>query len=128
MLTELGSEYTDVGVFDLSKMQPYSLEHLYKSFISISKHLILYLPRTSDLNQIAKYAPDDQKLEVTHYCIKGASKVCVSRLLMLLPGCICVDLIRLFVCILVTIAGPVQRMRGQPWWLKMRRMVRFKGV
>lgn len=56
-------------------MQPYGLEKLYKSFINISKHLILYLPRTSDLNQIAKYAPDDKKLEVTHYTIKGASKV-----------------------------------------------------
>ncbi|KAF2752247.1 S-adenosyl-L-methionine-dependent methyltransferase [Sporormia fimetaria CBS 119925] len=73
-----GSEYSDVGVFDLEKMQPYNLETLFKAFTRISNNLVLYLPRTSDLNQIAKYAPLGKKLEVTHYCIKGASKaLCV---------------------------------------------------
>ena len=37
--------------------------------------MVLYLPRTSDLNQIAKYAPEGKKLEVSHYCVRGASKV-----------------------------------------------------
>lgn len=75
VLIKSGSEYIGAGVFDLSKMQPYNLETLYKSFIKVSSHLVLYLPRTSDLNQIAKYAPEGKKLEVAHYCIKGASKV-----------------------------------------------------
>lgn len=69
-------------------MQPYNLDTLYKSFSRITKNLVLYLPRTSDLNQIARYAQDDssggagekkkkeKKLEVAHYAMMGASKVC----------------------------------------------------
>lgn len=56
-------------------MQPYNMDKLYKSFSKISSHLVFYLPRTSDLNQIARYAPEEKKVEVAHYCIKGSSKV-----------------------------------------------------
>ncbi|KAF2470439.1 trimethylguanosine synthase [Lindgomyces ingoldianus] len=73
-----GVEYGDEDVFDLSKMEPYSLEFLYEKFNKYSSSTILYLPRNSDLNQIAKYAPESKKLEVAHYCIRGASKaLCV---------------------------------------------------
>lgn len=56
-------------------MEPYNFDILYRSFSKISKDLVLYLPRTSDLNQIAKYAPEGKKLAVAHYAIMGASKV-----------------------------------------------------
>ena len=56
-------------------MQPYSLSNIYKSFSSITRELTLYLPRTSDLNQIAKYADKEKKLPVVHYCMDGYSKV-----------------------------------------------------
>ena len=63
-------------MFDLNQMQPYNMDKLYKSFSRVSKDLVFYLPRTSDLNQIAKYGPEGKKVEVSHYCMKGASKVC----------------------------------------------------
>ncbi|KAF2707366.1 S-adenosyl-L-methionine-dependent methyltransferase [Pleomassaria siparia CBS 279.74] len=73
-----GTEYSADDVFDLSRMEPYNLDKLYKGFSRYSTHLCLFLPRTSDLNQIAQYAPKDKKLEVAHYCIVGASKaLCV---------------------------------------------------
>lgn len=75
LLTDVGTEYSAEDVFDLSKMQPYSLGKLYTSFSRHTTHLVFYLPRTSDLNQIAQYAPKDKKLEVAHYCVMGASKV-----------------------------------------------------
>lgn len=58
-------------------MQPYSLKHLYDAYSAFTEDFVLYLPRSSDLNQIAKYAPKDenQLLEVTHYCMSGWSKV-----------------------------------------------------
>ena len=56
-------------------MQPYNLDTLYRNFSKHSDALVLYLPRTSDLNQIARYVPKDKKVEVAHYCIRGASKV-----------------------------------------------------
>jgi trimethylguanosine synthase len=56
-------------------MEPYNLEKLYNSFTKYSSELVLYLPRNSDLNQIARYAQDGTKLEVAHYTIMGASKV-----------------------------------------------------
>lgn len=71
-----GTEYGAENVFDLTKMEPYNLDKLYKSFTKISKEVVLYLPRTSDLNQIARYGQDGKKLEVTHYAMMGASKVC----------------------------------------------------
>ncbi|KAF2266202.1 S-adenosyl-L-methionine-dependent methyltransferase [Lojkania enalia] len=70
-----GTAYSDDKVFDLSQMQPYNLAKLYHDFWKYTEHLILYLPRSSDLNQIARYAPEDKKIEVAHYCITGASKV-----------------------------------------------------
>jgi trimethylguanosine synthase len=75
MLMGVGTEYGAEDVFDLSKMEPYNLDKLYKSFTKISKEVVLYLPRTSDLNQIARYGEDGKKLEVAHYTMMGASKV-----------------------------------------------------
>ena len=74
-LTYAGTSYGKDDIFDLAKMEPYNLDKLYKSFTKYSKELVLYLPRNSDLNQIAKYVPEGQKLEVAHYAIIGASKV-----------------------------------------------------
>ena len=71
-----GTTYADEDVFDLSKMEPYNLEALYKSFSEFSKCIVLYLPRNSDLDQLAQYAPEDKKMDVAHYCMMGASKVC----------------------------------------------------
>jgi len=73
---KIGTEYSSEDVFDLSMMVPYNLEKLYKTFSKYSTHVVLYLPRTSDLNQLARYATDGKKLEVAHYCMTGASKVC----------------------------------------------------
>lgn len=70
-----GTSYGEDDVFDLTRMEPYNLDKLYKDFTKISKELVLYLPRNSDLNQIARYVPKDEKLEVAHYAIMGASKV-----------------------------------------------------
>ena len=76
MLTIVGTSYGEDDIFDLTKMEPYNLDKLYKSFTKITKELVLYLPRNSDLNQIARYVPEGQKLEVAHYAIMAASKVC----------------------------------------------------
>jgi trimethylguanosine synthase len=78
-----GTEYGVDNVFDLTKMEPYNLEMLHKSFTKYSNEVVLYLPRNSDLNQIARYAKDGQKLEVAHYAIMGASKVCCIFLLLI---------------------------------------------
>lgn len=59
-------------------MQPYPLDELHATFSKLTNHVVLYLPRTSDLKQLAKHAKEDEKLEVTHYCMHGASKaLCV---------------------------------------------------
>lgn len=59
-------------------MQPYPLAELYTAFSALTNHVVLYLPRTSDLKQLAKYAKENDRLEVTHYCMHGASKaLCV---------------------------------------------------
>lgn len=55
-------------------MEPYSLETLYKEYSAFSEHIALYLPRTSDLKQLAKYAHGDKKATVMHYCSEGHSK------------------------------------------------------
>ena len=59
-------------------MEPYPIERLFTAFSGLTRNVVLYLPRTSDLQQLAKHAQDDEKLKVTHYCMHGASKaLCV---------------------------------------------------
>ncbi|KAF2717855.1 S-adenosyl-L-methionine-dependent methyltransferase [Polychaeton citri CBS 116435] len=73
-----GPTYTDYEVFDLNVMQPYGLTDLYTPYSSLTSDFVLYLPRTSDLRQLARYVKKDEKLAVTHYCMHGASKaLCV---------------------------------------------------
>lgn len=57
-------------------MEPYNLEHQFTNFSKISSHIALFLPRTSNLNQLAQYAQGENQVQVMHYCMKGASKVC----------------------------------------------------
>lgn len=74
----IGPGYRLDSVFDLSKMQPYNLNDLLDLFLSLTDDAILYLPRTSDLRQLAARAQggEDEKMTVMHYCMDGASKVC----------------------------------------------------
>ncbi|KAK3937080.1 hypothetical protein QBC46DRAFT_295085 [Diplogelasinospora grovesii] len=81
-----GVSYRDQDVFDLSTMQPYNLAQIHAACRPL-KH-VLYLPRTSDLRQIAKLAPTNpngdgdggskEKIEVVQYCMDGASKALVA--------------------------------------------------
>lgn len=73
-----GPGYRDAEVFDLNGMMPYSLEDLVGGFGRLSRRVVLYLPRSSDLNQIARAwegMKGKGKVRVTHYCLHGASKV-----------------------------------------------------
>lgn len=69
-----GPGYRSDEVFNLNTMEPYSLDHLYREYSEFSKHIVLYLPRTSDLRQLAKLVDDGKQVIVEHYCIEGASK------------------------------------------------------
>jgi trimethylguanosine synthase len=71
-----GPSYSADGVFDLSKMSPYSAQNIWNACKGMD--CALYLPRTSDLRQIAKFAPEGKKLDVTQYCMEGASKALVA--------------------------------------------------
>ncbi|KAG5967099.1 hypothetical protein E4U58_002299 [Claviceps cyperi] len=70
-----GPGYRTDEVFDLSKMQPYTLDMLNSAYLNMDH--VLFLPRTSDIRQIAKLAPGGdggQKIDVVQYCMEGASK------------------------------------------------------
>ncbi|KAI9803833.1 MAG: hypothetical protein M1825_001713 [Sarcosagium campestre] len=69
-----GPTYRSANVFDLSTMEPYSLKTLYEGLSQTSTALALYLPRTSDLRQIAEIVTGEDKINVIHYCVGGASK------------------------------------------------------
>ena len=71
-----GPGYRGDSIFDLETMEPYGLRKLYDGYCKVSKDIVLYLPRTSDLNEIAELAKEDKQIPVTHYCMRGASKVC----------------------------------------------------
>jgi trimethylguanosine synthase len=72
-----GVSYRGQDVFDLSTMEPYNLETLYKACRPLEH--ALFLPRTSDLQQIAELVPDGaDKIEVVQYCMEGASKAMVA--------------------------------------------------
>ena len=71
-----GPGYRTDEIFDLSTMLPYSIQHIH----SACRHMdsALYLPRTSDLRQIARLTPEQKKVEVVQYCMEGASKALVA--------------------------------------------------
>lgn len=56
-------------------MQPYSISDLLNPFLDLTSDVILYLPRTADLRQLAARVPKDEEVTVMHYCMEGASKV-----------------------------------------------------
>lgn len=97
-----GIAYNEAAVFDLSTMEPYTLEDLHNLCYPLAH--ALYLPRTSDLQQLADIytamkkkssreqseragnatpppAVDEatyEKLEVKQYCMNGFSKALVA--------------------------------------------------
>lgn len=75
LLTGSGPGYRSDTVFDLAKMQPYTLTDLLYSFQELTEDVVLYLPRTSDVRQLAMKTNEGSKTTVMHYCMEGASKV-----------------------------------------------------
>ena len=71
-----GVSYSDQDVFDLSTMVPYNLDALHRACAPLQH--ALYLPRTSDLRQLAAVVPEGRKIEVVQYCMKGAGKAMVA--------------------------------------------------
>ncbi|KAI9736890.1 MAG: hypothetical protein M1818_005941 [Claussenomyces sp. TS43310] len=71
-----GPGYSTDVIFDLSTMQPYSLNQLRE--LCKEMDTALYLPRTSDVRQLARLAPEGQKIDVVQCCMEGASKALVA--------------------------------------------------
>jgi trimethylguanosine synthase len=71
-----GVSYRGHDIFDLSTMEPYNIKTLHDACQPMEH--ALYLPRTSDLRQIAELAPAGEKIEVVQYCMEGASKAMVA--------------------------------------------------
>ena len=71
-----GPGYASDAVFNLDTMYPYSLKAIHEACRYMDS--ALYLPRTSDLRQLAKLPPAGKKVEVVQYCMKGASKALVA--------------------------------------------------
>lgn len=71
-----GPGYRSDAVFNLNTMAPYSIKKIH----GVCKDMdsALYLPRTSDVRQIARLAPEGKKVEVVQYCMEGASKALVA--------------------------------------------------
>jgi len=74
-----GPGYRLDDVFNVETMKPYSLQTLCEEFSMFSPYMVYYLPRSSNLKQLAKYVEaGEQKSHIIHYCIEGASKaLCV---------------------------------------------------
>jgi trimethylguanosine synthase len=76
----IGPGYRDAEVFNLDTMQPYSFKYLYETLKKASPYVALYLPRTSDLRQIAEVVGEDKKTQIVHYCTKGSSRALCAYL------------------------------------------------
>ncbi|KAK8019391.1 RNA cap guanine-N2 methyltransferase [Apiospora arundinis] len=72
-----GPGYVTDAIFDLSGMEPYNLATMHAAYRRMDH--ALFLPRTSDLRQVARLVPSGgPKIEVVQYCVKGASKAMVT--------------------------------------------------
>lgn len=79
-LIRSGPGYKSDHIFDLDGMEPYTVKRLYTELRKFSEYIVLYLPRSSDLRQIADLVDDGQKAQVIHYCARGASKALCAYL------------------------------------------------
>jgi trimethylguanosine synthase len=70
-----GPGYRDDLVFNVETMQPYAASYIVERARTVTDNLALYLPRTSDLNQLASLIGDEEEMEAVHYCIGRKSKV-----------------------------------------------------
>ncbi|KAM0666827.1 hypothetical protein ACQRIU_004682 [Beauveria bassiana] len=71
-----GPGYSTDQVFNLDNMQPYSITDMHEAYRPIDH--VLFLPRTSDLRQLARLAPKDKKIDIVQMCLEGASKALVA--------------------------------------------------
>ncbi|CAO1597348.1 MAG: hypothetical protein LQ349_006306 [Xanthoria aureola] len=69
-----GPGYSTDPVFNLESMDPYSLDELLDSFQQFTQEVVLFLPRTSDLRQLASANHSLGRVKAIHYCMQGASK------------------------------------------------------
>ncbi|KAI1913316.1 putative diacylglycerol O-acyltransferase tgs1 [Ophidiomyces ophidiicola] len=69
-----GPGYRSDEIFNLSTMEPYSLEFIYSRFSDFTADMALFLPRSSDLRQLAACVKDGNRVMTMHYCMDGASK------------------------------------------------------
>lgn len=71
-----GPGYSTDEVFNLDNMQPYSITDLHEAYKPLDH--VLFLPRSSDLRQLANLALDGQKIDIVQMCMEGASKALVA--------------------------------------------------
>lgn len=71
-----GPGYSTDEVFNLNNMQPYNISQLHNAYKRFDH--VLFLPRTSDLRQLASLAPGEKKIDIVQYCMEGASKAMVA--------------------------------------------------
>lgn len=55
-------------------MEPYPIEKLHSEFSVFTADIALFLPRSSDLRQLAALVKGGKKVMAMHYCMDGASK------------------------------------------------------
>lgn len=70
-----GPGYREEEVFNLETMEPYGATKIMKAARNISEDVALYVPRTSDLNQLAQLEEEGKLIEGIHYCLERKSKV-----------------------------------------------------
>ncbi|KIX03601.1 uncharacterized protein Z518_07154 [Rhinocladiella mackenziei CBS 650.93] len=75
-----GPGYRNSDIFDLESMQPYTFHYLYETLRTLTPNLVMYLPRTSDLRQIARTGEEGKKTQVVHYCTSGTSRALCAYL------------------------------------------------
>ncbi len=117
LLISKGPGYRSESVFDLDTMQPFSLKDLLDPFQSVTSDVVLYLPRTSDLRQIANQTKD-KKILVMHYCMEGASKV----------RCMTSPLVDVNLTCRLLCTGNLHILRGLPILLSLERAMLGKKV
>lgn len=52
-----------------------SRSYIMEQALNVSRNIALYIPRTSNLNQVAKMVPKGERVQAIHYCIQRRSKV-----------------------------------------------------
>ncbi|WBW72894.1 rRNA methyltransferase Tgs1 [Schizosaccharomyces osmophilus] len=69
-----GPSYSGKSTYSLNDLIPYTFDILYKEAFRITPYIAAFLPKNTDIDELAQYSTDKNRIVVTNFLYEGYSK------------------------------------------------------